>query len=233
MARASRHARPLASALPARSGLRKGFFLLQVALARLWMRSWRLRRPPGLPDKGVLALWHEHLPACIPAFAGLGIRVLISRSADGSLAAAACEDLGYRVLRGSTSAGALSGMKAMAREISGGLAGMALDGPRGPRRRPQPGSLWLAEVAGVPVFPIAVRASRAVRLKTWDGCLLPLPFAEVEVRVGRACRPSCPEELVSAMEENQAALDRPPARPGAPGPRSPRPDPQAGPPSAA
>lgn len=187
---------------------------LILSLARLWMRTWRLRGPlPSvLPERGVLVLWHEHLPACIPAFARRRIGVLVSRSADGGLAAEACRRLGYRVFRGSGTRGALSGLRALARgmgEAGGGLAGMALDGPRGPRRRPKPGSLWLAEAAGVPVFPIAVKADFALRLKTWDRCLLPLPFAKVVVRVGPACRPADPEALRRAMEANQELLDRP------------------------
>lgn len=193
---------------------------LLLSLARLWMRTWRLRGPdgpdgpgvPGFPERGVLVLWHEHLPACIPAFARRRIGVLVSRSADGGLAAEACRRLGYRVYRGSGSRGALAGLKALARgmgEPGGGLAGMALDGPRGPRRQPKPGSLWLAAAAGVPVFPIAVKASFALRLETWDRCLLPLPFARVAVRVGPACHPADPEALRRAMEANQALLDGP------------------------
>ncbi len=192
---------------------------LILSLARLWMRTWRLRGPgPSvLPERGVLALWHEHLPACIPAFARrrIGARrigVLVSRSADGGLAAEACRRLGYRVFRGSGTRGALSGLRALARgmgEAGGGLAGMALDGPRGPRRLPKPGSLWLAETAGVPVFPVAVKADFALRLKTWDRCLLPLPFAKVVVRVGPACRPADPEALRRAMEAPPERLDRP------------------------
>lgn len=193
--------------------MRTGAFrrALLLSLGRLWMRSWRLRWPAGLslPENGVLVLWHEHLPACIPAFAGLRVGVLISRSADGSLAAEACEGLGYRVFRGSTSAGSLSGMKALARGLGdGGLAGMALDGPRGPRRRPKSGALWLAGLAGAPLFPIAVRAPWSLRLKTWDHCLIPLPFSRVELKVGGPCRPGDQDGIFAAMEANQEALER-------------------------
>lgn len=202
-------ARPAAA--PPGSQKRSAPHILIHALIRLWMSTWRLRWPAGtvLPERGVLVLWHEHLPACIPAFARRGIGVLISRSGDGAFAAEACGRLGYKVYRGSGSRGALSGLRALARGLEGeiSLAGMALDGPRGPRRDPKPGSLWLAGVAGLPVHPIAIRASWALRLKTWDRCLLPLPFAKVEVRVGPPCHPSGPEEVFAAMETNQAALE--------------------------
>jgi lysophospholipid acyltransferase (LPLAT)-like uncharacterized protein len=192
--------------------------LLVLRLALLWMRTWRIRWPQGraLPRRGVLALWHEHLPACIPAFAGLGVAVLVSRSADGSLAADACARLGYRVFRGSTSSGGLAGMKALARALGapgdGGLAGMALDGPRGPRRMPKDGSPWLSVFSDAPLHPIAVKASRSMRLGTWDRCLLPLPFARIEVRVGPPVPDPTPEVILRAMRENQDALEGRPAQ---------------------
>lgn len=190
---------------------------LLLRLALLWMRTWRIRWPQGraLPRRGVLALWHEHLPACIPAFAGLGVAVLVSRSADGSLAAEACARLDYRVFRGSTSSGGLSGMKSLARALGapgdGGLAGMALDGPRGPRGMPKDGSLWLSGCAEAPLHPIAVKASRSLRLGTWDRCLLPLPFARIEVKVGPPMPHPTPAEILRAMRENQDALEGRPA----------------------
>lgn len=200
---------------------------LLLAFARLWMRTWRIRSVPDqLPAGGVLALWHEHLPACIPAFAGRSISVLISRSADGSVAAAECARLGYRVHRGSSSGGSVGGTRPLARVLAkeGGLVGMALDGPRGPRRAVKPGTPWLAARAGVPVHPIAVKASRAFRLGTWDRTLIPLPFARVDVRLGPPCHPEDGEALRAAMDANQAALDAglPPessAPPPAPAPR--------------
>lgn len=184
--------------------------ILLHSLGRLWMSTWRLHWPVGhaLPEKGVLVLWHEHLPACIPAFARRGISVLISRSADGALAAEACARLGYRVHRGSDSAGSLAGMKSMVRVLrNGGLAGMALDGPRGPRRAVKPGTPWLADLAGAPLLPIAVKATFAVRLKTWDRCLLPLPFARIDFRVGEPCPASDEAALRHAMEANQSRLE--------------------------
>jgi lysophospholipid acyltransferase (LPLAT)-like uncharacterized protein len=189
-----------------------------IRLALIWMRTWRIRWPQGraLPRRGVLALWHGHLPACIAAFAGLGVAVLISRSADGSHAAEVCGRLGYRVFRGSTSSGGLAGMKALARALGGpgesGLAGMALDGPRGPRHRPKEGSLWLSGFADAPLHPIAVVAPWSLRLGTWDRCLLPLPFARIEVKVGPPVPNPTPDGVLRAMRENQDALEARPAR---------------------
>lgn len=155
---------------------------------RLWLRSLRVRGPAEIPARAVLVLWHEDLPACMRAFADLGVHVLISRSRDGSLAAALCESLGYRVHRGSSSRGGLAGLKALARALGGEadagnrvLAGMALDGPRGPRRVPKEGAAWLARQEDLPIYSIHVAARHALRLKTWDRTIIPLPFSRVDV----------------------------------------------------
>lgn len=191
---------------------------LLLGLACLWLRTLRLRWPDGarLPERAVILLWHEHLPICIRAFAGKSIHVLISRSADGEWAARACLRFGYRVHRGSSSRGSLGGLKSLARALEGGpaLVGMALDGPRGPRRAAKAGSLWLARTAGVPVVPVHVRPARAFRLGSWDRALVPLPFARVEVRLGEAFHPETLEDIEEAME--QLANGCAPAPAGAP-----------------
>src|SRR4051812_48569665 len=90
---------------------------------RLWLRSLRIHGPRSLPRHGVLALWHEDLPACMAAFADADIHVLVSKSRDGELAARLCTALGYRVHRGSSTRGSLPGLKALARALRESLSG--------------------------------------------------------------------------------------------------------------
>lgn len=181
---------------------------LRLPLGRLWLRSLRIRLTGEsvLDSPCVLVLWHEHLPVCMRGFAHRQVKVLISRSADGDLAADLCGRYGYRVHRGSSTRGSVGGMKALARSLvrEGGLAGMALDGPRGPRRQPKPGSLWLAVLTGRPVVPISVASPRHFRLSTWDRCLVPWPFSRVEIRLGKPLHPRNLEEIREAMDTLEA-----------------------------
>jgi lysophospholipid acyltransferase (LPLAT)-like uncharacterized protein len=139
------------------------------------------------------------------AFSGRGIHVLVSKSRDGEWAARACARMGYRVHRGSSSARgedkSLAGLRALARAAGAGqgLIGMALDGPRGPRRVAKPGSFWLARRFSLPVIPVAIRARRGFRLGTWDGTFIPWPFSRVEIRVGSPILPDSPDEIGLAM----------------------------------
>lgn len=198
---------------------------LLLGLGCLWLRTWRVRwvsggrtgaHPPegSLPARAIILLWHEHLPACIRAFSGRGIDVLISRSRDGGWAADACARFGYRVHRGSSSRGSMGGLRDLARalETGSGLAGMALDGPRGPRRMPKAGSAWLARRANAPVLPVRIDAPWAFRLKSWDRSLIPFPFAKVTVFLGEPFHPESGEEIGAAMRALEAeggGLDAP------------------------
>lgn len=162
---------------------------------------------PPLPAAGILGLWHEHLPALLPVFAHRNIAVLISQSRDGEWAARACHRFGYRVFRGSDSRGSVA-LRHLARALEGPfpLVGMALDGPRGPRRRAKPGLLWLTGRKDLPFFPLAVSAGPAFRLSSWDRALVPWPFARIAVRLGSPLFPRSPAEVEEAMAREEKAL---------------------------
>jgi lysophospholipid acyltransferase (LPLAT)-like uncharacterized protein len=182
---------------------------LVLLLAKLWLRSLRIEwQGEALHPKTILILWHEHLPICMQAFAHKNISVLISKSSDGDWASLLCKHLGYHVHRGSNSRGSLGGLKNLIRDAKiTEIAGMALDGPRGPYHVIQPGALWLAQQLDFLVQPIAVEAIYAKRLSSWDKSLIPLPFSKVRMRLGQAFTPNSLLEIQIAMEENQELLE--------------------------
>ena len=71
---------------------------------------------------------------------------------------------------------------------AGRLLGITPDGPRGPRERVKPGTVFLASHSGLPVVPIASAASRAWVLESWDRFRIPKPFARVVVACGQPIR---------------------------------------------
>ena len=64
-------------------------------------------------------------------------------------------------------------------------SGFAVDGPRGPARKVQPGAIWLAKLTGNPVVPFHMEASSYWSLKNWDRTQIPRPFSTVAVAVGK------------------------------------------------
>ena len=56
------------------------------------------------------------------------------------------------------------------------------DGPRGPAKSIAPGdALIVAQRTGAPMIAAAATAACAWRLKSWDGFLIPKPFARVDI----------------------------------------------------
>jgi lysophospholipid acyltransferase (LPLAT)-like uncharacterized protein len=49
------------------------------------------------------------------------------------------------------------------------------DGPRGPRRRVQPGMIFLASRTGLPIMPVGIAYARCWRLGSWDRFAVPYP----------------------------------------------------------
>jgi len=179
--------------------------------------AWRERRPQ------IYALWHGRLlmvpwlSARLAAARGARtIRVLASRSADGDLVASFARRFGLEAVRGSSSRGGASALRALASALrAGDDVVVTPDGPRGPRHRVQAGLPALAALSGVPVIPLAFAARPARRLATWDAFLVPAPFARCAlvfgdaVQVGREDdREAARARLERALEAATAAADR-------------------------
>ena len=74
---------------------------------------------------------------------------MISENFDGEWIARIIEQFGFRTSRGSTSRGGQRALLAVeARNGRGPPSGFAVDGPRGPARKVQPGAVWLAKLTG-------------------------------------------------------------------------------------
>jgi lysophospholipid acyltransferase (LPLAT)-like uncharacterized protein len=179
--------------------------------------AWRERRPL------IYALWHGRLLMVPWVGARLAdtrgtrtIRVLASPSRDGEVVTRFVQRFGLDAVRGSSSRGGASALRALAAALrAGDDVVVAPDGPRGPRHRVQPGLPALAALTGAPVVPLAFAARPARRLASWDAFLVPAPFARCALVVGDAvCVPRdedrevTRERLQRALESTTAAAER-------------------------
>ncbi len=71
------------------------------------------------------------------------------------------------------------GLLDLLREGEGSHLALTPDGPRGPRRRLQPGLIFLASHAGFPIVPVGIGFTRAWRAKSWDRFAIPRPFSTI------------------------------------------------------
>lgn len=141
----------------------------------------------------------DYLPAILTAWHGhhfLGplmrqpdheIAVLVSRSFDGEVNAAAVEALGLQVIRGSggrnpllwVAKGGVSAFDYMMNALAQGISvAQTADIPGGEPRRCGLGIIKLAQHSGRPIVPLASVTRRNIQFNTRDRMCLPLPFGQ-------------------------------------------------------
>ena len=134
------------------------------------------RRDPG---RYILCFWHSRfvlMPYCYP---GPRIVVLSSNHRDAEALVRILRRFGIEQARGSSTSGGATGLRQILRKVNDGCdVGLTPDGPRGPRRRVQPGVVAIGRFTGLPIIPVTFSASPARRLRTWDGTLLPRFFSK-------------------------------------------------------
>jgi lysophospholipid acyltransferase (LPLAT)-like uncharacterized protein len=166
--------------------------LAGAGLLRCWMGTLRVRvhsedpaADPRVATRGFLyCLWHEALLMPTAIFADRGIHLLISQHRDGEYITRIVQRLGFSVARGSTTRGAVRAVRELGR--SAGSANLAItpDGPSGPRRVMQNGTVYLASRGGLAVVPMGFAFDRAWRASSWDRFVLPRPFSRAACFLG-------------------------------------------------
>lgn len=157
----------------------------------------------------VFTLWHGQMLPLLYHHQGEGVAVLISEHNDGEIIARIASRFGFRTVRGSTSRGAARALLGLVREVEQGhdLA-ITPDGPRGPARSFAPGTLVVAQRSGAPIVPALVSVRSAWRLRSWDGFLIPKPFARVTVSYGAPITidAATAREAAAGAEQVRAAM---------------------------
>jgi lysophospholipid acyltransferase (LPLAT)-like uncharacterized protein len=160
----------------------------------------------------ILAFWHSRFVMMPYAYPDRRLVVLLSEHRDARMLAPILERFGLQVAYGSSTAGGARALRALvARLNEGSDAGLAPDGPRGPRRRAKPGVLAAARLSGLPIVPVGFSASPARRLRSWDRTLVPRPFARGLFVYGQPLhvpREADAAELSRRRDELEVELDR-------------------------
>jgi len=184
------------------AGVQKTLALIFAAWLRLCFATMRWTREGQEQAEGVwaryrageiggaiLCFWHGRIPLS-PMTWPQGperqdMRALISRSADGEFIALAMQAIGFPAIRGSSKKKSDPGknkhgeqaFRDMIRWVNekGGIA-ITPDGPRGPNEVMQSGAAAVARVTGAPVLLAGLACKPAIRLGSWDGAMIPVPF---------------------------------------------------------
>jgi lysophospholipid acyltransferase (LPLAT)-like uncharacterized protein len=164
-------------------------------LLLLWMRSWRVKLDAAsasilrnCPAPRLILTWHSRsllMPRLLQrVFPGSAVHCLISPSKAAAWEVAFFESWGMQAIRGSSSRRGVQAMLEMRRALrDGNDVAISPDGPVGPAKRVQHGAIRLAKAAKVPVVLCFSSAQPALRLRTWDRHLIPLPGATIHCQI--------------------------------------------------
>lgn len=125
----------------------------------------------------IFALWHAHQCALYANEDRGNLNVMISKSNDGEIIAAATEHVGIKVIRGSHKRAGASASLAMIEKLEQGeSAAITIDGPRGPKGVVKDGIINIAKLTQAPIIPMTWYSPSKWLLKfnTWDEFRFPI-----------------------------------------------------------
>jgi len=134
----------------------------------------------------IYILWHGRMLIPLYMYRNIKAIVIVSEHRDGEIITSSLNAAGYGTVRGSTTRGGVRALAQLTRLAKKGSVkiGFTPDGPKGPRWRLQPGSIYLAAKTELPVVPVSGSANHAYYFKSWDSFQLPLPFSKVVLNAG-------------------------------------------------
>lgn len=174
---------------------------------RALSKTWRYRAIGEEPVKELresgspilYALWHGQMLPLLWYHRSQGVAVVVSEHSDGEIIARILEWMGYRLIRGSTSRGADRALLGIVRTLKqGNDVAITPDGPRGPAMKFAQGAIVAANRAKAPIIPTLAHVDRAWTLSSWDGFVIPKPFARITIAYG-------PPTFVEAATTREAA----------------------------
>ncbi|MEO6053579.1 MAG: lysophospholipid acyltransferase family protein, partial [Chthoniobacterales bacterium] len=144
------------------------------------------------PDHPVIfTFWHNRILAITLAFlryypaSRKGLVVLTSPSKDGKILAEVARGFGMDAIYGSNNKRPLQAVTQSTTSLNEGKdLAITPDGPRGPCYRLSPGVIFISQKEKIPILPVHVKFSRCIRLKSWDGFRIPLPFSRIDIKIG-------------------------------------------------
>ncbi len=167
--------------------------------------------------RAVYCTWHQRMFYHFHCFGRLHVTMMISRSHDGDWAASIAHWLGFKSVRGSSrrkgkSKGGSAAMHQLIKVIKerADSAGIMADGPLGPLRSLKMGAIKIARETGAPLLPEMWGCNRAWVLPTWDGYMIPKPFARICLIHGEPMyvpSDASPEEMERIRKRMEARMN--------------------------
>lgn len=164
---------------------RLAYIMVRLFGATFRIRVYNFEAVEKLPGGKILCGWHGRSMIASIFFRKRGYWVIISKSKDGDIQTHVFQNLGFKVIRGSTGRGGERALIESIRELKKGET-MAItpDGPRGPTHVVQGGIMLMAKKSGAWLAPCGVSARPRFLAKSWDSYMVPMPFSKCVMTFG-------------------------------------------------
>lgn len=161
----------------------------------------------------IMCCWHGRLAGTpfVGDATGRPMKALASDHPDGMLIVDMLRGMGYDSILLSTSGDNTQSLREAVRALRKGFSlGISTDGPMGPAFQSKPGAITLAGLSGAHLVPLAFAAKPRIRLRTWDGFVVPLPFGRCVLSTGdpiQVPRRLDEEGLAAVLAQLDAAIE--------------------------
>jgi len=162
--------------------------LLGTAVVRNWMSTLDYKAAyydrsidpvfPQCKGQKIYIFWHEYILFPLYLRGHCNMTMLLSRHRDAEILSYAAYHMGFDFVRGSTNRGGVAAIRKLLDKSRRMNLTITPDGPRGPRRKMAPGSIYLASKLGLPLVVMGYGYDRPWRVKkAWDHFAIPRPFS--------------------------------------------------------
>ncbi|MEN6356202.1 MAG: lysophospholipid acyltransferase family protein [Armatimonadota bacterium] len=149
---------------------------------------------------GLILPWHGVTILPIYYCRHMGFCSIASVSKDGELQNGILRLRGFKTIRGSSGRHAVRVLLEAIRCLKEGkVLAYTPDGPKGPPKKVQQGTVYMAKRSGCPVLPVGVACKPCKRLHSWDSHMVPMPFSRAVIAFGD------PMYVPENMDESKAA----------------------------
>ena len=157
---------------------------------------------------GIIAIWHG--ATILPIYYCRNMRFcsMVSTSRDGELQNRLLKSRGFQTIRGSSGRHGIRALLECVRRVKdGAILAVTPDGPKGPPKQVQSGTIHLAQRCGCPILVAGVACKPSKRLKSWDSHMIPLPFARAAIAFEGPLHISEDDDAQEAARKLEAAIN--------------------------
>ena len=157
----------------------------------------------------IIAIWHGKV---LPIFMNLASKhyyALAGMHRDAELIAQIGAQVGWKLLRGSSSDRGKEVFKEMITVLStpGEVVAMTPDGPKGPAKIPKAGVIRAAQKSGAVIVPAIGQAKKRWGFTNWDTFYVAKPFSKIVLRYGNPLIFKKTDDFKECADKLKHALD--------------------------